>query len=72
MGESIKPNKGPTNENGNASNLYDSEPERETIKDLEAFIKEIELENKDADCNLQDSCYIAKNRMGQCPCELYR
>ena len=72
MEESIKPNKGLTNENDNASDLYDSEPERETIKVLEAFSKEIELENKDVDCNLKNSCYIAKNKMGQCPCELYR
>ena len=34
MVESIKPNKGLTNENGNASDFYDSEPEGETIKVL--------------------------------------
>jgi len=71
MGESIKPDKVLTNRYGDSSDLKNFEIESETIRVLEDFCKKIELEYENVDCKSKDGCYVAKNNMGQCPCELY-
>ncbi len=57
------------------------ERETEMLKILDSLSEQIRLlENKEAttdlteefDCDFKDTCYVAKSKMGPCPCELYR
>jgi hypothetical protein len=44
----------------------------ETIRLLDTFSDENRLENEKKPCDFEDSCFIAKSKMGSCPCECYR
>ena len=71
MSQNTKSNKALMKENSKNSDFSNNEPETEIIKVFETFSKETELEKEDVECKLKDSCYVAKNKMGQCPCELF-
>jgi len=44
----------------------------ETIGALDIFSKKMKTENAGRPCDFEDSCFIAKSKMGRCPCECYR
>jgi hypothetical protein len=44
----------------------------ETIGALDIFSKKIKSENAEKPCDFENSCFIAKSKMGRCPCECYR
>ena len=60
------------NEHNNILALHGCNKEIEAIRILAALSIKIRLKNEEESCNLKDSCYTAKYKMGPCPCELYR
>jgi hypothetical protein len=80
MPEGFKTDKNLVNLDNSLDNIYwDSEPDK--LRLLEAMSEKLKLlENnkaalsirKEDDCYFKDDCYIAKSKMGSCPCELYR
>ena len=71
MGESVKSEKVLTNENKYVNNCK-IQSENETIRMLEALSQKMRSEIEEEKCDLIDTCYISKTRMGSCPCELFR
>ena len=81
MREGFKPDKNLTNKPDNLLDEYSFDKEAEMSKILDALSEKIKLlENKEAalnvkendNCNFYHTCYVAKTKMGSCPCELYR
>jgi hypothetical protein len=68
----VKADKILPNEHNNSVNLHSYDKETEAIKILDALSIKTKLKNEEESCNLKDSCYTAKYKMGPCPCELYR
>lgn len=81
MQESLKIDRNLTNKHDYSLNNYGLSNETELLRILEALSEKIKIleniettsnETKINDCNFKDDCYVAKSKMGSCPCELYR
>jgi hypothetical protein len=81
MSESFKIDKNLTNKLDNLDDDLNFDRETKVLKLLEALSEKIKLlENKGNtsnvtkkdNCDFKHTCYVAKSKMGPCPCELYR
>ena len=79
MQEGLKTDKNLTNKLDNLLNEY-SFDKMEMFKILDALSEKLKLlENRGApnvkeedNCSFKHTCYIAKTKLGLCPCELYK
>ena len=81
MEEGLKTDKNLENKTENVPEDLTLDNETETLKLLEALSEKIKLLEKmeappkiteKSNCDFKHSCYVAKSKMGPCPCELYR